>query len=59
MSAPRRGFASDTYPGALPEVLQAVAAANGGHARAYGADEWTARARELFRAFAAAVRATR
>src|SRR5207249_4565212 len=49
MSAPRRGFASDNYAGVLPEVLEAVAAANAGHAPAYGADDWTARARESFR----------
>ena len=49
MSAPRRGFASDNYAGALPEVLEAVAAANQGHAPAYGADDWTARAQERFR----------
>jgi threonine aldolase len=49
MSTPRRGFASDNHAGALPEVLEAVAAANAGHAPAYGADEWTARAQERFR----------
>jgi len=47
-----RGFASDNYAGTHPEVLEAVAAANVGHAAAYGADVWTARfaaiARELF-----------
>ncbi|MFL5913079.1 MAG: threonine aldolase family protein [Gaiellaceae bacterium] len=49
MSAPRGGFASDNNAGALPEVLEAVAAANAGHAPAYGADDWTARAQERFR----------
>ena len=49
MSAPRRGFASDNSAGALPEVLEAVVAAGVGHAPAYGADEWTARAQERFR----------
>jgi threonine aldolase len=44
-----RGFASDNYAGVLPEVLDAIAAANSGHAVSYGADEWTARAEELFR----------
>ena len=34
-------FASDNYAGAHPEVLAAPAAANTGHARAYGADQWT------------------
>lgn len=47
-----RGFASDNYAGTHPEVLEAVAAANVGHAPAYGADVWNARfaaiARELF-----------
>ena len=49
MNAPRRGFASDNRAGALPEVLDAVAAANDGHAPSYGADDWTARAQERFR----------
>jgi threonine aldolase len=44
-----RGFASDNHAGALPEVLDAVARANVGHAPSYGADEWTARVEELFR----------
>ncbi|MEA5454299.1 low specificity L-threonine aldolase [Sinomonas sp. JGH33] len=39
----RRGFASDNYSGAHPEVIAALAAANGGHQTAYGADEYTAR----------------
>ena len=47
-----KGFASDNYAGTHPEVLAAIAAANVGHAAAYGADAWTARfadiARELF-----------
>jgi len=34
-------FASDNYAPAHPEALAAVAAANVGHARAYGADPWT------------------
>src|SRR3954468_17250722 len=44
-----RGFASDNYAGALPEVVEAIAAANAGHAPAYGEDEWTARAEARFR----------
>jgi threonine aldolase len=44
-----RGFASDNHAGALPEVLDAVARANSGHAVSYGGDEWTARVEELFR----------
>ena len=44
-----KGFASDNYAGIHPEVMQAIAAANDGdHAKAYGADPWTARAQELF-----------
>ncbi len=39
-----RGFGSDNQAGALPEVMAALAAANAGHAVAYGADPWTARA---------------
>lgn len=45
-----KGFASDNYAGAHPEVLAAIADANEGHAVAYGADPWTARAEELLRA---------
>ncbi len=44
-----KGFASDNYSGAHPEVLAAMAEANADHAVAYGADEWTARAQELLR----------
>jgi threonine aldolase len=38
-----RAFASDNYAPILPEALDAIAAANHGHATSYGADEWTAR----------------
>jgi threonine aldolase len=48
-AARARGFASDNYAGVLPEVLEAIAAANSGHAVSYGGDEWTARVEELFR----------
>ncbi len=44
-----RGFASDNYAGVLPEVLEAMAAANSGHAISYGGDDWTARVEDLFR----------
>ena len=47
--APLTLFASDNYAGAHPAVLEAVAAANEGWARAYGDDEWTARLRERLR----------
>ncbi len=44
-----RGFASDNFAGAHPDVMAAVAAANDGHAAAYGADPWTAACEERFR----------
>lgn len=43
----RRGFASDNNAGVLPEVLAALAAANGGHQPAYGQDAYTARLQEV------------
>ncbi|WP_345752662.1 threonine aldolase family protein [Microbacterium rhizophilus] len=46
--ASRRHFASDNYAGAHPEVIAAIAAANGGHAVSYGEDPYTARLQELF-----------
>ena len=49
MSA-ERGFASDNHAGILPEVVDAIAAANTGHAVSYGGDVWTARVGDLFRA---------
>jgi threonine aldolase len=42
-----RGFASDNYSGIHPEVLEAIAAANGGHQVAYGDDLYTARLQEV------------
>ncbi|HSI81139.1 MAG TPA: beta-eliminating lyase-related protein [Solirubrobacterales bacterium] len=45
----RRGFASDNHAAVHPDVLAAIAAANEGHAPAYGADRWTERARQAFR----------
>ena len=44
-----RGFASDNYAGTHPEVLAALAVANGGHAPAYGEDPYTAALRARFR----------
>ncbi|POM23482.1 Low specificity L-threonine aldolase [Actinomadura rubteroloni] len=44
-----RGFASDNYAGVHPEVLAALAAANGGHQVAYGEDVYTEAVREIFR----------
>ena len=42
-----RGFASDNYAGVHPEVLAALAAANGGHQVSYGEDAYTARLHEV------------
>ncbi len=44
-----RGFASDNYAGIHPEVMEAIAAANAGHAQAYGDDPVTARLEERLR----------
>jgi threonine aldolase len=53
-----RGFASDNFAGAHPDVMAALSAANDGHAEAYGADPWTASCLERFRsAFGADARA--
>jgi threonine aldolase len=49
MSAMRRMFASDNASGAHPAVLDAVRAANEGHAYAYGEDEWTHAAEAVIR----------
>ena len=43
-----RGFASDNYSGVHPEVLAAIAAANGGHQVAYGEDAYTERLQQVF-----------
>jgi len=45
----KRGFASDNYSGVHPEILDAVAAANGGHQSSYGNDVYTARLQEVIR----------
>jgi threonine aldolase len=45
-----RNFASDNYATALPEALEAIAAANHGPAVSYGADEWTARLQDRVKA---------
>ncbi|MBI2515722.1 MAG: low specificity L-threonine aldolase [Opitutae bacterium] len=42
-------FASDNTAGLAPEALAALTAANPGRAPSYGADEWTARAKQLIR----------
>ena len=46
---PRRTFASDNWAGVHPEILEALARANVGHAPAYGADAVTEEALDLFR----------
>jgi threonine aldolase len=43
-----RGFASDNFAGVHPKILAALAAANPGHAMAYGEDAITARVRASF-----------
>jgi len=44
-----RGFASDNYAGVHPEILAAIAEANGGHQIAYGEDVYTARLGEVIK----------
>jgi threonine aldolase len=44
-----KSFASDNYAGAHPEIIQAIADANGGHQISYGADEYTARLQQVFK----------
>jgi threonine aldolase len=44
-----RSFASDNYAGVHPEVLDALAAANGGHQVAYGEDVYTSRLQQVVR----------
>lgn len=47
--APERSFASDNFSGVHPRYLEAIAAANTGHAPAYGTDALTRRAESLLR----------
>lgn len=42
-------FASDNYSGVHPEIMAAIAQANGGHVGAYGSDPYTARLQELIK----------
>ena len=44
-----RGFASDNYAGAHPEVIAAIGAANGGHQVAYGEDVYTAKLQNVMK----------
>jgi threonine aldolase len=47
--APDCAFASDNAAGAHPAVIEALLAANDGHALAYGSDRWTQEATARFR----------
>ncbi|MEU9885348.1 low specificity L-threonine aldolase [Sphaerisporangium sp. NPDC051011] len=44
-----KGFASDNYAGVHPEVLEALALANGGHQVAYGEDDYTKALQDVFK----------
>ncbi|MBR7672331.1 threonine aldolase family protein [Streptomyces daliensis] len=44
-----RGFASDNYAGGHPEIMAALALANGGHQTAYGGDAYTAHLQQVVR----------
>ncbi|MFD7510259.1 threonine aldolase family protein [Streptomyces sp. NPDC059853] len=44
-----RGFASDNYAGTHPEILAALALANGGHQGAYGDDAYTQHLQDVVR----------
>jgi threonine aldolase len=44
-----RGFASDNYAGAHPEVIAALGAANGGHQISYGEDVYTEHLQQVMR----------
>ena len=48
LAPPTRSFASDNAAGAHPAIIDAITAANEGHALAYGEDEHTARCEALF-----------
>ena len=45
----RHSFASDNYAGIHPDVLAALATANGGHQPPYGADDYTRRLGDVVR----------
>ena len=44
-----RGFASDNYAGVHPEILAALAVANGGHQISYGGDSYTEHLQQIVR----------
>lgn len=46
-----KALASDNYSGVHPEVMEALRAANAGHAISYGADDYTSRAVDKFKSF--------
>jgi threonine aldolase len=46
----KKTFASDNYAGVHPEVMEAILQANSDHASSYGADEYTQRAINKFKA---------
>lgn len=48
LSPPEHFFASDNNAGVHPAVMEALQAANRGHAVAYGDDPWTARVEAMF-----------
>lgn len=47
---PKNTFASDNYAGVHPEIMDALFRANQGHSASYGADEFTTRAIQKFKA---------
>lgn len=49
MPPPHQQFASDNYAGICPEALAAMIEANSGSAVAYGEDNWTHQAADMFR----------
>jgi len=44
-----RGFGSDNHSGVHPLLMKAISAANEEHAPSYGTDEWSARAKNVFK----------
>ena len=49
MTGSQKTFASDNYAGVHPEIMNALAEANHGHAGSYGADPYTEAAQKCFR----------
>jgi threonine aldolase len=41
----KKGLASDNYAGVLPEMLEAIAEASRFHAKSYGYDDFTEKAK--------------